>query len=162
MVGPALSGRPTVRDRGDRRGLIPAAQELSSDAWRAVSIGYRMEMIETSMLKRWAIDPAASVGDRLACLEAIAGRACGHFIPAAVTAIEPAGDLFARIYEEAETLNRADGSDHGFPSYKLLTSEPVFATLIKANPSLGRAIEVMYPNGEPTPEGAAAFRNWQR
>jgi hypothetical protein len=126
------------------------ATTTTDDGLRAamsMPVGVRFELLLIAYLKRVVLlpGPAAARLEMLELLERI-----DLIAPAVRAAIEPATNETEKIIREAAKLDPPEpDATHGAASYRLLTSDRVFAMLVALNPSIGKALKNSIDRGQP-------------
>jgi hypothetical protein len=106
-------------------------------------VGYRSTMAVVAWIKHGLMTEEMSANARLELLEGLAGLVDGAFSPAALAAIQPAGDVDAQMIRETFAVD-----DIG-KTFDLLGSVEVFSHLAQLNPSLLEAIRICWPDRAP-------------
>jgi hypothetical protein len=107
--------------------------------------GHKHTLLFIAYAKHALVNLKMRAGERLQFLEWIDSCVCLTVTREMVEIIQPASVTEMRMIAEAQSLSRDDDRG-GFASYKVLTSEEVFAEFLALNPSLLRAIVMAYEN----------------
>jgi hypothetical protein len=109
----------------------------------SVARGYWYELVLAGYFKRVLTSQELSVAERLELLEGLGTFVHGALTPAALAAVAPAGETFMEIVETALKLDLDANSETGEASFAVLTRPDVFANLLKLEPSLSTALQLM-------------------
>ena len=139
--------------------------ELRIDALRrrAIPPGFRFSLIAAAMGKR-AVGSTSHARQRLGHLEDLAGMIDNVFTEAVMATIPPLSDLAATMLLECRSIDpptgrmtEAAGEQIEIPpadGYKLLTSDSVFWTIVRACPALLDPLELLAPDHSRPPARA--------
>jgi hypothetical protein len=109
----------------------------------SVPCGYLYSLILAAWAKAVLTSQDLSVADRLAMLEGLGHCVHGSLTPAVLAVVAPVGETFMEIVETALKLDLDANSESGEASFAVLTRPDVFANLVKLEPSLSTALQLM-------------------
>jgi hypothetical protein len=113
-----------------------------------VARGYWYNLVLAGWAKRVLTSQDLSVAERLEMLEGLGHCVHGALTPAVLAAVAPVGETVRQIIEEALRLDLDANSESGEASFAVLTRPDVFANLVKLEPSLYAALQLMSPGSE--------------
>ena len=124
-------------------------EQDSERALASVPPGYWYSVILAGWAKAVLTSQELSVAERLEMLEGLQNCVHGSLTPAVLAVVAPVGEAVRQIIEEALRLDLDANSETGEASFAVLTRPDVFANLLKLEPSLYAALQLMNPGSAP-------------